>query len=93
MVKKRKLFDKMLNSPQNIRFDEFIILLQAFGFISSRIKGSHHIFTRDDIMETLSIQPTKQGKAKPYQIRQFIKLIEQYAFQLDEEQDEEGDEQ
>lgn len=92
MVKKRKLFDKMLNSPQNIRFEEFIVLLQAFGFILSRTKGSHHIFTRDDIMEILSIQPKKDGKAKPYQIRQFIKLIEQYALQLDEERDEEGDE-
>lgn len=92
MVKKRKLFDKMLNSPQNIRFEEFIVLLQAFGFIPSRTKGSHHIFTRDDIMEILSIQPKKDGKAKPYQIRQFIKLIEQYALELDEERDEEGDE-
>lgn len=88
MVKKRKLFEKMLNSPKNIRFEEFILLLEAFGFVQDRVRGSHHIFVHDDIIELLSIQSNKNGKAKPYQIRQFIRLIEQYALSLPEDSEE-----
>jgi predicted RNA binding protein YcfA (HicA-like mRNA interferase family) len=91
MVKKQKLFEKMINSPKNIRFEEFILLLEAFGFVQNRVRGSHHIFVHDDIIEILSIQSNENGKAKPYQIRQFIRLIEQYALTLntpDEDNDE-----
>jgi predicted RNA binding protein YcfA (HicA-like mRNA interferase family) len=33
-----------------------------------RIKGSHHIFTKEGIDEIINIQP-KNGKAKPYQVK------------------------
>ena len=88
MVKKQKLLEKMINSPKNIRFEELVLLLEAFGFIHDRVRGSHHIFVRDDIIEILSIQSSKNGKAKPYQIRQFIRLIEQYALKLNEENED-----
>lgn len=32
----------------------------------------------------LSVQPRKDGKAKPYQVKQFLKIVEQYDLQLDE---------
>lgn len=85
MVKKQKLFEKALNSPQNLKFTDFVTLLMAFGFVLERTRGSHHIFTHPRIDEILSIQPNPQSDAKPYQVRQFLKLVEQYNLRLKED--------
>lgn len=84
MSKKRKLLEKILSGSKNIRFDDFLALLEAFDFALKRVSGSHHIFKHPDISDLLSVQPTKDGKAKPYQIRQFLDLIEEYNLQLDD---------
>ena len=39
-----------------------------------RIKGSHHIFFRDDVEEIINLQPDK-NKAKPYQVKQVRDII------------------
>jgi hypothetical protein len=66
----------------NIRFDELRNLLIAIGF-QERIRGSHHIFTRDSVAEILNLQPREGGKAKPYQVRQVREIVVRY--QLAEE--------
>jgi hypothetical protein len=38
-----------------------------------------------NLEEQLSIQPKGGGKAKPYQLRQFFKLIEAYDLELNED--------
>jgi predicted RNA binding protein YcfA (HicA-like mRNA interferase family) len=83
MAKKQKLFQKLLNNPKNIGFSEFVNLLEAFGFELKRVSGSHHIFKHPSAQELLSIQPGKDGQAKPYQINQFLKLVEAYNLRLD----------
>ncbi|MFB3922608.1 MAG: type II toxin-antitoxin system HicA family toxin [Terriglobia bacterium] len=40
----RKLLQKALSSPANLRFEEVCALARAFGFRLSRVSGSHHIF-------------------------------------------------
>jgi predicted RNA binding protein YcfA (HicA-like mRNA interferase family) len=45
-MKKRKLLQKALTSPRNMRFKEMVNLIEAFGFRLSRVKGSHHIFVQ-----------------------------------------------
>ena len=42
-----------------------------------RIRGSHHIFTRDGVEEILNLQP-KRGKAKAYQVKQVREVILKY---------------
>ena len=42
-----------------------------------RIRGSHHIFTREAVEEILNLQP-KRGKAKAYQVAQVRDLILNY---------------
>jgi predicted RNA binding protein YcfA (HicA-like mRNA interferase family) len=69
----------------SFRFDEFITLLEAFGFMLDRVRGSHYIFVHPNLEEQLSIQPKGGGKAKPYQLRQFFKLIEAYDLELNED--------
>lgn len=84
MSKKRKLLEKILTGSRNIRFDELVTLVEAFGFTLSRVNGSHHIFIHPEIQEIVNLQ-NKQGKAIPYQVRQFLSLIEQYALTLEDE--------
>jgi virulence-associated protein VapD len=51
-------------------------LLNKLGF-DERIKGSHHIFTRDAVEEIINIQPIG-SKAKAYQVKQVRNLILKY---------------
>lgn len=83
-MNKKKLLQKVLANSRNISFDEFNLLIEAFGFRLDRKSGSHHIFKRSGIRELINIQNV-QGKAKPYQIRQFLSLIERYNLKLEEE--------
>jgi predicted RNA binding protein YcfA (HicA-like mRNA interferase family) len=75
-------FDKLLsrvlsgNSDANIEFDEVRALLGRLGF-RERIKGSHHIFYRDDVAEIVNLQ-SKGGRAKTYQVKQVRNLILKY---------------
>jgi predicted RNA binding protein YcfA (HicA-like mRNA interferase family) len=84
MSKKRKLLEKILAGSRNIQFYELVTLVKAFGFNLSRINGSHHIFTHPEVPEIVNLQ-NKKGKAVPYQVRQFLSLIEQYALKLENE--------
>ena len=82
-MNKRKLFKKILSGSDNIRFDDVVTVVEAFGFRLSRINGSHHIFSHDRIPKLLNLQNLK-GKAKPYQIRQFLALMEEYNLSMEE---------
>jgi predicted RNA binding protein YcfA (HicA-like mRNA interferase family) len=60
-----------------------VILVEAFGFRLSRTSGSHHIFIHPNVKELVNLQNVK-GQAKPYQVRQFLKLVERYNLELEE---------
>ena len=83
-MNKRKLLQKALAGSKNIRFGDFVALVEAFGFRRARTNGSHQIFEHPDVAELLSLQ-SKQGKAKPYQIKQFLELVELYNLELGDE--------
>lgn len=80
-----KLLDRILRgtSDANIPFDSFCALLRELGF-DERIKGSHHVFSKEDVAEILNIQP-KGAKAKPYQVQQVRKVILKYRLAGDED--------
>ena len=82
-MKPRKTLEKILFGSKNIRFDDLTALVLAFGFRLSRISGSHHIFTHPQVRELVNLQDV-HGRAKPYQVRQFIKLVERYNLQLED---------
>jgi hypothetical protein len=48
-------------------------LLRKLRF-DERIRGSHHIFTKEGVEEILNLQP-KGAKAKPYQVKQVRNVI------------------
>jgi hypothetical protein len=47
-----------------------------------RTSGSHHAFAHPAVTELLNLLDVK-GQAKPYQIRQFLRLVERYALSLE----------
>ncbi|HEV2419468.1 MAG TPA: type II toxin-antitoxin system HicA family toxin [Terriglobia bacterium] len=76
-MKPEKLLHKALSSPSNLRFEEVCALARAFGFHLSRVRGSHHVFARQDVRELVNLQEVR-GKAKPYQVKQLLHLAERY---------------
>ena len=80
-MKQEKLFRKILSGSMNISFKDFVSLLKAFGFQLSRTHGSYYIFKHRNIQELINIQNVR-GKVKPYQIKQFLELIEKYDLQI-----------
>ena len=78
MSQRDKLLAKILigDSDGNISFDRLCQLLGSLGF-ELRISGSHHIFSKEGVVEILNLQP-QDGKAKKYQITQVRNIILQY---------------
>ena len=83
-MERRKLLQRILVGSKNIRFSDMVNLVEGFGFKLSRTDGSHHIFVRPDIPEIVNLQNVK-GQAKPYQMRQFLKLVERHDLKLEDE--------
>lgn len=74
----RELFRRIrAGNMANVRFADFVSLIEAFGFEAERISGSHHIFRHAVSPLRLNAQP-HHGDAKPYQIRQFLRLVERH---------------
>ena len=82
MKKSQKTLNQIVHerSYKSIRFDNLRKLLNALGF-KERIKGSHHIWTRPDIIEIINIQ-AQGSMAKPYQVRQVRTIILKYQLVL-----------
>jgi hypothetical protein len=78
MSKHQKLLLKILRgtSDAHIPFEGLRNVLLHLQF-KERIKGDHHIFTREDIEEILNLQP-KGSQAKPYQVRQVRQALVKY---------------
>jgi predicted RNA binding protein YcfA (HicA-like mRNA interferase family) len=78
MTQKQKLLERVLSgaSDTNIDFDEMCQLMRTLGF-QERIRGSHHIFSKDGVEEILNVQP-RGAQAKPYQVKQVRSVIVKY---------------
>ncbi len=83
-MKPSKFLENVQRNPRRvIPFRDFERLLGAFGFILQRTRGSHRAYKRAGVPELLTIQP-KGGDARPYQVRKFLDMIEQFQLELDE---------
>jgi len=82
-MNKQKLTKQILNNPKNVKFKNFVTVVEAFGFRRTRGEGSHNIFKNDLADELINIQNVN-GQAKPYQIKQFFSLIEKYNLKMEE---------
>jgi hypothetical protein len=84
MGKLEKLYEHILmrRSDANVAFETLRALLRRLGF-DERIKSDHHIFTKDGVEEILNLQP-KDGKGKPYQVKQVRDVILKYHLRIGE---------
>lgn len=69
--------DGWRDNPQNVRFERLRTVAEAFGFRFDRCSGSHYIYVLDGVKEILDFQK-RAGKAKPYQVKQLIDLVDKY---------------
>ena len=78
MSKYEKLLLRILKgtSDKNIEFEDLRNLLRRLGF-DERIRGSHHIFRKEGIVEKINLQHDG-SKAKVYQVRQVRNIILKY---------------
>jgi len=78
MGKYAKLMQKILagGADSNIEFSDLCQLLIRLNF-DKRVRGSHHIFFRKDVVDILNLQP-KGKKAKAYQVKQVRNVIIKY---------------
>ena len=80
MTRHAKLPARLLSGTADraFRFDDLSALLRHLGLDERQRSGSHHIFSRDGVLEILNLQPRGGGGAKPYQVRQSRDVVLKY---------------
>ena len=80
----RKLLTRLARgSVANVAFGDLCSLVEVLGFELRRVSGSHHVFTHPAIPQLINLQSV-HGQAKPYQIRQLMRLVERYDLRLED---------
>ncbi len=80
----RRLLARLVRGDlANVSFSDVRRLVESFGFELRRTSGGHHIFVHPDVPELLNLQEIR-GQAKPYRVRQFLRLVERYALRLED---------
>ncbi|RJF90369.1 type II toxin-antitoxin system HicA family toxin [Sphingomonas cavernae] len=81
MTRIAKLYAQ-IRQNRRASFADLQWLAEAFGFELKRVAGSHHVYRHPAVPVILNLQP--QGKeAKPYQVREFLDMVEKYGLKSD----------
>lgn len=73
-----RVFQKVVqgSADASVRFRDLRRLMQSMKF-KERIRGDHYLYTREDILEIINLQP-RESNAKAYQVKQVRALIVKY---------------
>ena len=82
-MNRKALLNRLLGGSLNVSFSDMADLVEGFGFRLARVRGSHHIFSHPNVRELVNLQEVR-GQAKPYQVRQVLKLVEKYGLRLED---------
>jgi predicted RNA binding protein YcfA (HicA-like mRNA interferase family) len=85
MSRDEKIYRKLLETGK-LDFSEFQRLLVAFGYRFKRQNGNHMAYRHAKIPDTRIVQPIGKA-AKPYQLEQFLDMIEKFRLTMDGEND------
>jgi hypothetical protein len=66
------------SADANISFADLCSLVDFTGFQHKKTKRHTDQYYRQGIPDLINLQPAKDGKAKPYQVRQVRRLIKKY---------------
>jgi len=83
MNRKALLRRLLQGAVRNVSFADLVNLVEGFGFRLQRMGGSHRLYAHPDVPEMLNLQEA-HGEAKPYQIRQLLRLIERYNLKVED---------
>jgi hypothetical protein len=80
MTTKEKLREKLMGgkSDKNFTLKELFTFVQQIGFKLRQGGGSHSLFHKEGVTEIINLQPSRDGKAKPYQVRQIRVIVLKY---------------
>lgn len=82
----QRLFKRIRSGGlHNVGFGDVQRLVAALGFELERVSGSHHIYGHPNLAEKLNLQSIG-GRAKPYQLRQLLRLIDEYDLRVEREE-------
>ena len=82
-LNRKKLLQKIHNNTKNVKFNDLVALVESFGFTQARAEGSHHVYKNPTVSEIINLQSVN-GEAKPYQIKQFLSLVEKYNLKMED---------
>jgi predicted RNA binding protein YcfA (HicA-like mRNA interferase family) len=85
MSKAEKLLAAIRNNPADVRFDDLVRLLKVLGFQHDRDNGSHQIYIhtrRPQSIPRVNIQPTHNGLAKVYQVKQVLSIVDSHNLEV-----------
>ncbi len=83
-MKPRKLLERILDGSRNVRFADMCALVEAFGFSAGTCELEPPHLHPPGCSRLVNLQEVG-AQAKPYQIRQFLKLVEEYNLTLEED--------
>lgn len=82
MTKLTKLYALLLlSTDRTISYRDFTALIEAFGFVHSRTKGSHQSYKHPTCPKLMVVQPIGKD-AKRYQIREFLDLVREFELNM-----------
>ena len=68
-------------SVHNIDFNDFVRLVEAFGFEYDHQRGDHIYYRHPKVREILNLQE-RRGQAKHYQVRELRDRVQGYDLEL-----------
>jgi len=74
LTKKEKLFERIKNNPNGVRFSELKQLLISENFVLDRVSGSHHIFRNNDVVFVI---PMHKNQVKSIYVKRVVEIIEE----------------
>lgn len=72
---REKLFSKIRDRPNSVRFDELTKLLSWYGFELRRVKGSHHLYQQGPYNVVV---PRRTPHVHSYVVKQVIQIIDEW---------------
>jgi predicted RNA binding protein YcfA (HicA-like mRNA interferase family) len=84
-MRPRQLIERLQSGHfSNVRFRDFVRLIEALGFELDRVRGSHRLYRHPTVGVRLNVQPLTNGDSKVYQLRQFLTLVDKYDLSLED---------
>ena len=76
MTKRDKLLAKIRNNPNAVRFEDLAKVLEWHGFELRRIRGSHHVFRREQ-EPPIVVSRRRTPHVSPSAVKEVIQRIDE----------------